>query len=71
MTVFRDQCFQEFGPWRTQVQIPCVINEGTLKTQIRSWKRKMRGVEKSIVIQLWFGIVATEGYFKFERVVSL
>ncbi len=29
----------------------------------------MRGVEKSTVIQL--GIVAIEGYFKFERVASV
>jgi hypothetical protein len=31
----------------------------------------MRGVEKDTVIQVLSGIVAIEGYFKFERVVSL
>jgi hypothetical protein len=31
----------------------------------------MRGVGKDIVIQVLYGIVAIEGYFKFERVVAL
>jgi hypothetical protein len=31
----------------------------------------MWGVGKVIVIQLLYGIVAIEGYFKFERAVSL
>ncbi len=31
----------------------------------------MRGVKKVIVIQVLYGIVAIEGYFKFERVFSL
>jgi hypothetical protein len=31
----------------------------------------MWGVEKVIVIQVQNGIVAIEGYFKFERAVSL
>jgi hypothetical protein len=35
------------------------------------WKRKKRGVGKDMVIQVLSGIVAIEGYFKFECVVSL
>jgi hypothetical protein len=31
----------------------------------------MRGVGKNLVIQVMYGIVAIEGYFKFERVVSV
>ncbi len=31
----------------------------------------MRGVKKVTVIQVLYGIVAIEGYFKFERVFSL
>ncbi len=31
----------------------------------------MRGVGKDIVIQLLYGIVAMEGFFQFERAISL
>jgi hypothetical protein len=31
----------------------------------------MRGVGEVIVIQVLYGIVAIEGYFKFEHVLSL
>ncbi len=31
----------------------------------------MRGVEEVIVIQVLYGIVAIEGYFKLEHVLSL
>ncbi len=33
--------------------------------------QKIRGVGEVIVIQVLYGIVAIEGYFKFERVLSL
>jgi hypothetical protein len=35
------------------------------------WLRKIRGGGEVIVIQVLYGIVAIEGYFKFERVLSL
>jgi hypothetical protein len=36
-----------------------------------SWKRKMRGAGKETVIELLPGIVAIEGYLRFEHVIFL